>query len=800
MRITQLTAQSLRGIPAAWPAVDFREGGLIIYGPNGVGKSSLIDALEFALSGRSTLYAAGRQGVNWAAGAPHVRGGQMKVSAVLTEAGQEYVLTPGEPPPAAISGWCDLAAKSGFVLRRHMLLNFVDAEPRHRYDRLEPFLNLGPFLAFETALQHAASQAELGVTTTETQLRTKEQVIRAVFKVAPDGTVDEAAVLNAINSVLAEANMAAIGSLAEVATIKESIEVELGGSAVDTRLSTLHALRGQAQRLAVAIDLKALMDQVETRAATLEAELTARVGPVITDFLIRGRDLLAELSASECPLCEQGVDRDTLIARLNERISADERITAARNALNSAVDAMVLPARALANAMHQFIGEWGKCFQAKLPDGYDATARLLDEIIAPRTTLITSAEAADLGARLSATVVSHQPIIDDIDAAIAEAGGGERRSRLLSAKEMLGSASKDWQEYQSLTLGAREARSRSGMAARVHGHAVEARKTTVQNLLDDVAGVANSFYDILHPGEDIANSKLMIRPTEVGSVNLFSSFYGREAPPLLYYSESHLDTLGLCYFLALRRREADENPDFKMLLLDDIIHSVDARHRSRFVTLLKDHFSDHQIVITTHDSIFYQLLKQAFGSNKYAYLALTGWDIERGPLRGDPAIDLDRIVDPELRASKSAEELAGAGGRLLEWMLREATEALEVAIPARFKGKHTIGTMWPPFAKKLRGQKHFAAAHPTLADDVEQTGWVRNEVGAHYNDPASPVDPDEVRNHAAHLASLHAALTCGHCSGFLRKHGDHDWRCPCGRTAYPPVEKAAQASTAAAPN
>lgn len=772
---------------------------MVIYGPNGVGKSSLIDALEFALTGRSSLYGVGRQGVNWAAGAPHIRGGQMKVSVRLNEAGQDYTLTPDETAPPAITEWSSLAAKSGFVLRRHMLLNFVDAEPRHRYDRLEPFLNLSQFLVFENALQNAASRAQLGVTTSETQLRAKEQIIRAVFKIAADAAIDDLAVLAATNTALAEANMAAIGSLTEVSASTEAIEVELGGTAVDTRLAALHALKGHAQRLGVAVDLKPLMDQVESRAATLEGELTARVGPVITDFLMRGRDLVNELAASDCPLCEQPVDRAALIARLNERISADERITAARNALNGAVDAMLVAARALANATRQFIGDWGNCFQAKLPDGYEATARLLEEIVAPRTTLIGSAESAGFGARLGATVASHQSVIDAIDAAIAEAGGGERRSRLLAAKGLLGGASKDWPEYEALTLQVKEARSRSNMAARVYGHAVEARKMTVQTLLDEVAGVANAYYDILHPGEDIANSKLVIRPSETGSVNLFSSFYGREAPPLLYYSESHLDTLGLCYFLALRRREADQNPTFKVLLLDDIIHSVDARHRSRFVNLLKEHFSDHQIVITTHDSIFYQLLRQAFGSNKYAYLALTGWDIERGPLRGDAATDLDRIVDPELRAAKSVEELAGAGGRLLEWLLREATEALEVSIPARFKGKHTIGSMWPPFAKKLRGQKHFAAAHPTLANDVEQTGWVRNEVGAHYNDPAAPVDPDEVRTHAAHLASLHAAVTCGHCSGFLRKHGDHDWRCPCGKTAYPPPETSAAPEPSTAP-
>jgi recombinational DNA repair ATPase RecF len=55
------------------------ERGLVVYGPNGVGKSSLVDAIEFALTNDSTLYAEKRQGVNWQVGAPHIRGGRMSV-------------------------------------------------------------------------------------------------------------------------------------------------------------------------------------------------------------------------------------------------------------------------------------------------------------------------------------------------------------------------------------------------------------------------------------------------------------------------------------------------------------------------------------------------------------------------------------------------------------------------------------------------------------------------------------------------------------------------------------------------
>jgi wobble nucleotide-excising tRNase len=105
--------------------------------------------------------------------------------------------------------------------------------------------------------------------------------------------------------------------------------------------------------------------------------------------------------------------------------------------------------------------------------------------------------------------------------------------------------------------------------------------------------------------------------------------------------------------LGLRKREARNNPGFKLLILDDVMHSVDARHRSKFASLLKREFDDHQIILVTHDEIFYQRLRQAIGS-KCKFVAITNWDIERGPFLGDASTDLDLILDENLQLKNLA--------------------------------------------------------------------------------------------------------------------------------------------------
>jgi wobble nucleotide-excising tRNase len=68
---------------------------------------------------------------------------------------------------------------------------------------------------------------------------------------------------------------------------------------------------------------------------------------------------------------------------------------------------------------------------------------------------------------------------------------------------------------------------------------------------------------------------------------LSAVFDGSSENPLLHFSESHLGTLGLCYFLAMRKREAYAHSAFKMVVLDDVLHSVDASHRGKAAELLK---------------------------------------------------------------------------------------------------------------------------------------------------------------------------------------------------------------------
>ena len=755
---------------------------MVIYGPNGVGKSSVIDGIEFALTGASSLFPETRLGVNWDSASPHVSHGDGYVVISLQDGsntGSIDTRKTRSEQDALAGAWLDLAEQSNFVLRRHMLLRFIQEQPRGRYDLLAPFCNLGKFAAFELALKTVSDQAESDRVSRVSEKDSQEQRVRRVFGMTPDQSVEEGVLLTKLNETLAQVDLKGC-SMDELEARSKEITDRLGGSDRSSRIANLGGLKGQVSRLGTVGDYSAPLQALFESAQTLESEIAGRTQDILTDFLAAGKTAIEDAGLTSCPLCEQPIEKDAVLARLTERIKADERVRAAQTTFNSRCKGVTQSLSRLGTAMTDFKDSWSQNVSATFPDEYERTITWLQDMLTILSEeKVVASCIGDMIAQSKGCVGSHEGVAKQLDQLIESEGGGTQRVLLQDASEMVSFLKDSWSPYKENARRLEEANARKGTADRLYAHAIEARKAAVQSAFDAVANTANTFYEQIHPGESIATSKLEVREHGQGSVNLTTVFHGHEENPMLHFSESHLDTLGLCYFLALRKHEATEHPEFKVLILDDVLHSVDADHRTRVAAMLRAEFADHQVIVATHDEHFYDALRRSFGNGQVTYQKILNWDIERGPVLGDPATDLDVILDAAQYDSRRPDDLAGAGGRLFEWMLKRLDERLQIPVPARFERKHDIGNLWPPLCAKLKKQQGFMAAHGQLVTDLENSAWIRNATGAHDDESASGVTPSEIREFATSLAALYEAMHCDTCHEFVAKFPDGSWRCDC---------------------
>lgn len=187
-----------------------------------------------------------------------------------------------------------------------------------------------------------------------------------------------------------------------------------------------------------------------------------------------------------------------------------------------------------------------------------------------------------------------------------------------------------------------------------------------QNVIDGISGDIEGMWETLHPEARIDNVHLSV-PQEVDkAIDVVLSFHGlSQDSPRLTLSEGYRNSLGLCIFLAMAKQVACED---RPLFLDDVVISLDRNHRGMIHKVIEDEFADRQVVIFTHDGDWYRELRHQLGDkNTWAFKALlpydspeigirfsdspTEFDVARGQLQERPdsaGNDARKIMDAEL--------------------------------------------------------------------------------------------------------------------------------------------------------
>jgi hypothetical protein len=176
----------------------------------------------------------------------------------------------------------------------------------------------------------------------------------------------------------------------------------------------------------------------------------------------------------------------------------------------------------------------------------------------------------------------------------------------------------------------------------------------------------------------------------LGGLRLAIEFLGLTdaCDPRMFLSEGHLDSLGLCLYLASARMF---NPSGSLLVLDDILTSIDKEHRHRVVQLLLQEFSDFQIVLTTHDEYLFESIKsssQVRGEqSNWIFKQISRWTLDRGPESSAFEGTWD-WVDANLQED-SYRQMGSALRVILEDFLKRVAEKIELKVRFHNDGKYT---------------------------------------------------------------------------------------------------------------
>jgi len=209
----------------------------------------------------------------------------------------------------------------------------------------------------------------------------------------------------------------------------------------------------------------------------------------------------------------------------------------------------------------------------------------------------------------------------------------------------------------------------------------EARDAILDSIYEEIKVNFENYYKAVH-SEDEESFSSQIKHKEAELI-VEVDFYGRGMfPPHAVHSEGHQDSMGLCLFFALNKYLASNM--INVVVLDDVVMSIDRNHRRAICSMLKKYFSDKQLIITTHETAWAKQLRSEGIVNTDNMYHFVNWNIETGPI-----IEMEKDLWDKIEEDLKNDDVPSAAQKLrrnAESFFENMCDLLESQII--YKGHH----------------------------------------------------------------------------------------------------------------
>ncbi|WP_292533633.1 AAA family ATPase [Methylocystis sp.] len=813
IRIEKIEIVEFRGIRNLTLSLDKKSFG--IAGPNGTGKSGIVDAIEFALTGNITrLGGTGTAELSVKAHAPHVDSVSnpeksiVRITAYAPLLGKSITIertvkgiatpsvTPNDTKTQALLA--QLETHPEFALSRREIIKYILTPAGDRSKDVQTLLRLDQIEKVRMSFQRVANDAKKESTKAATDdSRTKQDFFQYLGIKAPKK--DD--LLIAVNERRNLLKLEPLPDLTPQTLIKQDVVAEEGKVPAKQRLSkatTLSDLAIYHQYVVEAGDaaLKKSKDEAFVTLTNLisnPAILKSFRQKVLVE---QGLELIED---EACPLCDTAWDVNELKAHLQEKVANASAALTVLDELNKAIQPLtsnleniVIAAKKIVQACGQAEPKIDSAAMSEFILACENDGAAIEKVCTDPGGIADAVEALKrTGAALSNAVTK---VTDDLKQYVDALPDPSKEE---AAKEFLIVAQEKYDRCRSTKEEAEAAFKRADLAAKVFEHYGKVSTSVLEAIYDTVQNDFTEYYSFINR-DDEEKFEGKLTPS-VGKLAFDVDFYGRgKFPPGAYHSEGHQDGMGLCLYLALMKHTLGD--EFTLAVLDDVLMSVDAGHRREVCALLKTKFPKTQFVLTTHDPVWLQFMRTE--NLIQGSISFGGWTVDSGP-----QVWSEEDVWTQIASKLASSDVPGAAAtlrRYLEYVSTILADNLRARVEYHGNGQYDLGDLWPTVIQtwkaRLQEAKESAASWNKSVSEIEakqaeakqkiadtqSEQWMINKA-VHYTAWAN-LQPKEFASVATAFQVFLKSMQCSNapCSEFLcvspAKGEREALRCGCGNT------------------
>jgi energy-coupling factor transporter ATP-binding protein EcfA2 len=765
--ITKIQMTGFRGAIGAFeldfdPKKDFT----MLFGENGSGKSSILDAMDVVCRGTNGCLDGISVGQNPGKYLCALGCQPATLRVTVHSNGENWT---GTMHRNAIRVTGPEAKPKVKILRRNAILELVLAQPSDRYKALRHFIDIACVEQSEGTLQQTLTDTDRAITTAigdkdrmATQL---DNLWEAEGRPGP-GQTAMAWAEGKVNTGIGDLN----DRLNRLKTVTIAIAAAVAAKAnLDTRTAAYDNVKQQ-------------LDGVDQQIAAAPSVSSATAVQLLASLEKAKAYVEADTTLDKCPTCLRPIGRDVLLTTINTEFSQLSEL------------------KKLSDDRQRIQG-WVNVAGSHLDEAKTGVVDALKKVQE-----VTQADDMPEVTALNTAWPDWQNAVQDMPSLVAICDQFQAIQATLEQQRDV--AQRDVSQFNSVKewwTGIKEANDKAADLDRIRKGLKRAfeivhekRVAFTQGILDGIQQEANRLFQAIHPGENIGLEQLKMEEERRGSVSQTGVFHGHtDIPPQAVFSESHLDTLGFCVWLALAKRES---PNETILLIDDIFSSVDAMHLGRVIDLLSAEAPNFlQVIVATHYRLWWDRCQNAQGIQR---VHLGRWCATNGIA----AQNMPRVLD-ELRAKigdavLDRQAVSSKAGILLESILDDLALLYECSLPRNKQNLYTLGTLLNSCGKLFSKHNLTVMINTNCNADGQPENWqataskaafervnglqfIRNQVGCHFNVPGMEIPDNEVRDFGSATISLVEALTCPNCGALATKRandGTH-LRCSCAKKA-----------------
>lgn len=731
--VKEITLEGFRGIYNKNTLEFGNCRGIILYGDNGTGKTSFSEGAEWLLY--DEIEKLKREGCH-ISDARHLQFPTSENSYVAVKLTNDVVITKSisadgrvaisQPPGSNI---LNELSKDNIILSYTKLREFVDKSKKEKMVSFLEVSGYGGISNTRDEIKRSLGKIEQEIEGAVLGSRVdglKDQIINKsknflgeeIKRDAIDPDAADGFVRNILKS-LSEKYKLQLNLSDEIIDLIKQIEDSLvkGGAGKD--FLQLEEFQRLYKNIVIDPQLKNGIDEVHSKITSLLADRDKIETLSFGAFYQKGKELFEKLKYSKnvCPFCDQKIAIDELQKLIDAKLRLSSELNKDKNNILEDLEKITTTVKSLSQSICATQNYYKNYFNKQISfpeinpevalasykyhlERLDIPEKLVIEQITsfPQRAHDAIEKLKELYSEKSKVIVKPSQKLNEISEAVIQIK--DIRSLFSSLKKQSVIKKKFESQRQALK--------------QILELFEEFERGAMQSVLHILSQDINRYYTILHKQDAHEDVRLDISDKGRG-ITFKLKFHGQDVDqPIKYLSDSHLNSLGLCFFLASVK---NLNNSTNFVILDDVVNSIDANHRRQLIEIIRDHFQDYQFLILTHDRTWFEMLNQQLAGLGWKPYEIISWQLQSVMI--EPTKDRIQKVQ-ELIDKSNSEGVALHLRKYLEQDLKHLCKKYHVAV--EYKDEYRPEDLWQPLKSNLKSNTY-------IDPDSSQYRGLFNDIG-----------------------------------------------------------------------